>query len=103
MAKWIRTVETNCRNELRDAEFNQWYDNIHIPDMLKLPAVVAVTRYKRSDLKVGEAEYLSIYELETDDIEKTMTAWDAQVQLLKEKGRMSNLVDLVSKAVFKQI
>ena len=103
MAKWIRTVETNCRDETRDTEFNDWYDNVHIPDMLKLPVVVAATRYKRKDSKVGEAKYLSIYELETDDIEQAMTAWDAQVQSLQEKGRMSNLVDLVSKAVFKQI
>lgn len=103
MTKWIRTVETNCQDQSRDAEFNDWYNNVHIPDMLKLTEVVAVTRYERKDLKLGEAKYLTIYEIETDDIGQTMNTWDALVQSLTKKGRMSNLVDLVSKSVLKQI
>ena len=51
MARWIRTVETNCRDKTREAEFNDWYSNVHLPDMLKCPVVVATKRYERRDPK----------------------------------------------------
>jgi len=103
MARWIRTVETNCRDKTREAEFNDWYSNVHLPDMLKCPVVVATMRYERRDPKEDEAKYFAIYEIETDDIEYGLTAYNAHVQSLREKGRISDLVEVVSRAAFRQI
>ena len=103
MARWIRTVQTNCRDKTRDAEFNDWYSCVHLDDMLKCPVVVAAKRYQRMDPKEGEAEYLAIYEIETEDIEKGMEAYTDYVQSLREKGRISDLVEVVSLAIFKQV
>jgi hypothetical protein len=33
----------------REQEFNDWYDNVHIPDCLGTSGFVAGTRYKLSD------------------------------------------------------
>lgn len=103
MTKWIRIVETRCSDKTREAEFNDWYSYVHLDDMLKCPVVVAAKRYQRMDPKEGEAEYLAIYEIETEDIEKGMETYTAHVQSLREKGRISDLVEVVSLAIFKQV
>lgn len=49
----------------RDDEFNQWYDNVHLPDVFKVPGVVGATRFRlRSG---GKWRYLAVYELDCDD------------------------------------
>ncbi|MFC1913497.1 hypothetical protein ACFLX7_04850, partial [Chloroflexota bacterium] len=103
MARWIRTVETNCRDKTREAEFNDWYNNVHLPDMLKCPVVVTTRRYERRDPKEDEAKYFAIYEIETDAIEDGLATFNDHVHSLREKGRMSDLVELVSRAIFQQI
>ena len=69
MAKWIHIIESNCKVTSREAEFNDWYSNMHVPDILKCPVVVAARRYERHNAKEGEGKYLAIYEIETEDID----------------------------------
>ena len=103
MTKWIRIVETRCKDKTREAEFNNWYSNMHLDDMLKCHIVVAARRYRRTDPGEDEGEYLAIYEIETEDIEEDMETYTAYVQSLREEGRISDLLELVSIATFKQI
>jgi len=65
----------------RDAEFNDWYDNTHLPQILALPMVVSAQRFRLSPTGVaGTAaggtlvdtpqplphEYLAVYEVTGD-------------------------------------
>ena len=58
-----------------DAEFNQWYDEEHIPLLAKVPAFLRVRRYKLVDSAqlagpVPEApvhNYLTLYDTDRDD------------------------------------
>jgi hypothetical protein len=56
----------------RDKEYNDWYDNQHLPDLLKIPGIVAAKRFRHDDPRDGmpapAAKYLAIYEIDTDDI-----------------------------------
>lgn len=61
----------------RHDEFNDWYSNIHIRDVMRLPGSSAVQRLRRVDAPVGEGpgvaadrafEYLAVYECH--DIER---------------------------------
>ncbi|MGW1029473.1 hypothetical protein ACWD4J_38315 [Streptomyces sp. NPDC002577] len=60
-------VYSNAR-EGRDEEFNEWYDKVHLPDLLSIPGVTAATRYRvqTRDGEIPEHRYLTIYELEGD-------------------------------------
>jgi hypothetical protein len=62
----------------REDEFNDWYTNRHIPDVLKLPGVVAAQRFKLSEQQRREPpypwQYLAIYEADTDDLSVTIEA-----------------------------
>jgi hypothetical protein len=59
------------------AAWSEWYDTIHIPDMLSVPGVKAATRYKLDGAGVQQigrdgqltiAAYLTVYTLEGESI-----------------------------------
>lgn len=98
MEKWLLLVESNCRDESREAEFDRWYDTIHIPDILGgSPGFKSTTRYviKKSDPKRGK--YLAVYEIETEDIDRTIEAHMKNVEAKYAAGRKSDLAEIVSR------
>jgi hypothetical protein len=72
MAKYLFVVLTNAA-EGRDAEFNDWYDNQHISDVLKLPGFVSAQRFNLAT-QPAPYSYLTLYEIETDDLAATQAA-----------------------------
>lgn len=59
---------TNCMPG-QDAEFNRWYDERHLHDVLAVPGVVSAQRFKTSDGFDSPLSYryITLYELNTDD------------------------------------
>ncbi|MET0987244.1 MAG: hypothetical protein ABW034_17765 [Steroidobacteraceae bacterium] len=61
----------------RENAFLEWQKNVHIPDGLNIPGYVAATFYKLADAQIlpnvaeGSGAYLTIWEIETDDIAAT--------------------------------
>ena len=45
MSRYLVIIESKCREPDRDVEFNEWYDAVHIPDILREPGTVGVSRY----------------------------------------------------------
>lgn len=64
--------------EGRDDEFNDWYTNEHLPDVFKLPGIVAAQRYQLSDVQYRSGpmdwKYMAVYEIEIDDLSVTLDA-----------------------------
>ena len=48
-----------------EAEFNDWYDNEHIPALSKVPGTVCARRFK--DM-TGKRRYLALYHLESPEV-----------------------------------
>lgn len=75
MPKYNLIALTNAL-EGRDDEFNDWYTNVHLGDVLKLPGVVAAQRFRMSETQHPpgsfEHRYMAIYEIEIDDIRTTL-------------------------------
>ena len=60
-----------------DSEFNKWYDEIHLQEILTVKGYISAQRFYVSDAQMaGRAgpthKYLTIYEIETDDLEQTL-------------------------------
>lgn len=57
----------------RDDEFNDWYSNRHIPDVLAIPGIVSASRYELAGTQrmtpPWPYRYLAIYDIETDDLD----------------------------------
>lgn len=77
MAKYILVVGTNATPG-NDAEFNKWYDEVHIPEVCAIPGVTGAKRYEADSAAPGERPYLAIYELETDDPNNVLAELAAQ-------------------------
>jgi len=72
MAKYTFVVLTNPV-EGKEDEYNKWYNQHHIPDVISVPGFVSGHRFRLADTQFGgEAsrafKYLALYEIETDDL-----------------------------------
>ncbi|HZO80169.1 MAG TPA: hypothetical protein VFB33_00615 [Candidatus Binataceae bacterium] len=77
MAKYTLVVLSNPTTG-KEAEFNEWYDKMHVPDVLRVPGFVAAQRFKLAGPQLNDAprphRYLALYEIETDDIQASIDA-----------------------------
>ena len=101
MTRWIRIVESNCRDTSREEEFNDWYDNIHLPDVLETPGFVAATRYVIREPQDDRGKYVAVYEIETDDFEQTMKVRGKLKEAQDAQGRGSDLIATTSRVAYK--
>jgi hypothetical protein len=107
MAKYTFVVLSNPTTPGQEAEYNEWYNKIHIPDVLNVPGFVAAQRFTLADAQLGDGShahrYLALYEIETDD------AKGALKELQKRVGTadmvMSDGIDMkgISAGLFKPV
>lgn len=68
MPKVKMLVYTNSLDG-EDEEFNRWYDEVHLPEIVKYSAAVAAQRFCLSEVQwdePGSHKYLAIYEFDVD-------------------------------------
>jgi hypothetical protein len=89
MARGKLVVFTNPVSEEREAEFNDWYNDIHAGDIVSLPGFASITR-----LRVGPAvresfphRYLALYECH--DIELARASLEAARESLNISGALA--------------
>ena len=102
LAKFMLLVYVDSKDPSREAELNDWYNNTHLPDLVKFPEISSATRYVNDDPGAGPGKFLATYDIETDDIEKTIAALKDYLAKLRESGRYSDLLVRVSFNVFRQ-
>ena len=104
MGNWLVVVRSNCTDESREDDFNNWYDEVHVPDVMVTPGFVRANRYMSEEWGSYEAgKYLAIYEIETDDINKTLKTLSERVNEVFANGRLTPLIRPVSFGVFRQL
>lgn len=58
--------------EGREEECNEWYQNVHLPELVALDGIKSARRFRRA-ISLGSGKTYSsmaIYEIETDDIHR---------------------------------
>jgi hypothetical protein len=77
MTAYIQTVVT-APVVGREDEFNRWYDDSHLPEVLQVPGFVAGRRYALTGPGSADgSRFLAIYEIETEDLAATLAALGA--------------------------
>ncbi len=76
MAKYTFIVMTNPVAG-KEAEYNDWYNIHHVPDVLNVPGFVSAQRFCLAGAQMGRDQirphkYLALYEIETDDLAGTL-------------------------------
>lgn len=69
MPKGILYVESRPVSADREDEYNKWYDETHLPEVVALPGFVSARRFKPVD---GEGTYVATYEVDADDLTGVM-------------------------------
>jgi len=93
-ARVVNIVCTECKPE--DAEqFNKWYNEVHIPMLMKYKGIKKVTRYT-SIQNEGKPRYLAIYEFDKkadmDNMQSTQAFKDAIEEMNETwKGNMPDI------------
>ena len=85
-SKGVFIVGSNFSNPGREEEFEDWYTNSVVPDVVALPGFVAGARYQIiGEPRQNEGQYFVHYVLEADDMRaaadnlwKTIAEWRAQ-------------------------
>ena len=55
----------------REAEYNEWYNEKHIPTMFRFHGMKKASRYCLADESKGASKYLAVYEFESrEDLER---------------------------------
>jgi hypothetical protein len=67
-----------------DAEWNEWYNTIYVPNYEKVPGVIRARRYRAIE---GTPTYLTFYEFENPKVSET-EAWNVQRDAVPVSERM---------------
>jgi hypothetical protein len=107
MAKYTFVVLSNPTTPGQEAEYNEWYNKIHIPDVLNVPGFVAAQRFTLAEAQLGDGprahRYLALYEIETDDAKATLK--ELQKRIGTADMVMSDGIDMkgISAGLFKPV
>lgn len=105
-------VGTRNTDAGREGEFNRWYDEIDIPDVLKVPGY---RRARRGALVTGGADvsaaipanepppYVALYDIESPNIDGTIIDMLMAAQKMDRAGRSTPLLEVTERLYFRQI
>ncbi|WP_242124024.1 DUF4286 family protein [Sphingobium sp. Sx8-8] len=72
MAEHVFVVLTNPV-EGREEEYNRWYDEVHLGEVLDVPGFVAARRYRVAPSAGAVTHrYLALYHIDSDDVAASM-------------------------------
>lgn len=74
--RFLVLVETDCSQPRHVDDFNRWYDEVHIPDVLASPYYRSAWRLEAEAPTPGRGRFLTFYEVHTDDIVEAMRIRD---------------------------
>lgn len=75
--------------EGQDEAYNEWYDAVHVPDVLALPGFKRAQRFRLDPFVDEPMRYLTVYEVEADDPQEVLD----RVRAGESSFRPSDTVD----------
>lgn len=89
--------------EGREADFNQWYDTLHLPDVLDVPGFVSARRFRIMESRCAPTDlprwrYAAIYQMEHDDPQAVLA--DMRARIGTPQMLISDTLDLSTVATY---
>lgn len=99
MSKHIVMALTNPV-EGREADYNDWFERIHIPEILTVPGFLSAQRFEVAHDQIIPGplpySYVTVYEVETDDLEASL----AQLGKTAQTGTKTDSSDLGRRTIW---
>ena len=87
----------------REEDFNRWYEEVHIPDILDAGGFHTAYRYESLDPAATKAKYLAIYETDNIDPANAREKHAEEHTHWRERGRTSDLLDVTASLTGRRI
>lgn len=108
---WFYMVKTRSADPAREAEFNAWYDDIDIPDVLAVPGFMrarrglqqSIAEFPQLDLQETEGKYVALYDIETADIDKTIIDLYVGARQMVALGRITDLLKVTEANYYRRL
>jgi hypothetical protein len=107
---WLMLVKTENTDSARDREFNAWYDDIDIPDVLEVPGYMRARRgfgqhlpeFPAADLQPAEGTYIALYDIVSPDLDRTIADMTGLANSMKATGRSTELLHVTERIYYRQ-
>lgn len=83
----LLTAEIMCTDPRRQAEWDEWYDDSHVPDMLGTGAFAAARRWRRAVPRGTGCDDLVVYDVADGDLDAAVARSGAAMPALIAAGR----------------
>lgn len=97
--EWLMMVKSRNLEPARAAEFDHWYDDIDIPDVLEVPGY---ERARRGHALTGEKPYVALYQIMSPDIDKTIIAMLMASWRMDQLGRGTPLIKVTERLYYER-
>ena len=76
MSRFVMMVRSHAVDPERQEEYDYWYENVHIPEVLTLPEFVSAQRFCQASHVSGEPthQFMTQYEIEAETSEAALNA-----------------------------
>lgn len=104
---WLMMVATLCTDPTREADFNTWYNDIDIPDVLEVPGYQRARRGAVVDSIVPEAaplpqigRYVALYDIDSEAIDKTIIDMLMATRKMESRRRSTDLLKVTERVYY---
>lgn len=107
--KWLFMAKSDCTDSSRLKEFQDWYDTVHVPDMIRTLGIVRATRYELvstsrfDNVKETVPSFMVLYEIASDNIQETIDSIKSNIQVAIKQDRITPLFKAGGARIYKQI
>jgi len=95
-------IESSCSAPDRERDFNEWYERIHIPDLLGTGLFHTAHRFQTMAGQSG-GKYLAIYETDGDPLDAVNEFSRSHRPQLKAAGRLSEIIDITWRGIYRRL
>lgn len=86
----------------REDEYNEWYQNVHLPEVVSMPGMKGAQRFKMLTKFMGQDtnEYLAVYDAEVENPADLLTAFVEKARSGKSTPTTSQDTASIYTAIF---
>src|ERR1700722_7935120 len=108
---WLMLVSTKNLDPAHEEAFNHWYDDVDIPDVLKVPGYTRARRGLRQNIpgfsspqqEAEDGRYVALYDIETSNMDRTIIDMLMAAKKMDMTGRSIDALKVTERVYFSQL
>jgi predicted amidohydrolase YtcJ/glyoxylase-like metal-dependent hydrolase (beta-lactamase superfamily II) len=102
--QWLMVVKTVNTDPKREAQFNDWYDKIDVPDVLEVPGYMRARRGVKTaiDGDADDGKYVALYNMQGPSIDRIMVDMLMATLKMSQRGRSTDLLKVVERVYYRE-